>query len=148
MTKNYVCHTPYLRNCTSYDRSFWHTCKMMISLELFSFFSELWFFGFLGGGGRKMTNITNFSLLHSISQELQIISRFLVHRCKMMISPAVFLYFLKKYNIVNIEIVTFLWAHFNSFFSKQLFFKFINKCRSEILSCAPSSSHVCDFFSY
>ena len=34
----------------------------------------------------------------------------------------------------------------NSFFNKKLFFKFINKCQTEILWCAPPSSHVCDFF--
>ena len=39
--------------------------------------------------------ITNLSLSHSISQELYIISRVLVDRCKI-ISPGVFLYFLKK----------------------------------------------------
>ena len=27
-----------------------------------------------------------------------------------------------------------------------MFFKFINKCQTEILSCAPHSSHVYDFF--
>ena len=27
-----------------------------------------------------------------------------------------------------------------------MFFKFINKCQKEILSCAPPSSHVCDFW--
>ena len=27
-----------------------------------------------------------------------------------------------------------------------MFFKFINKCHKEILRCAPSSSHVCDFY--
>ena len=29
-----------------------------------------------------------------------------------------------------------------------MFFKFINKCQTEILRCAPPSSHVCDFFTF
>ena len=36
-------------------------------------------------------------------------------------------------------------AQFNSFVNNYLFFKFSNKCQKEILRCAPSSSHVCDF---
>ena len=40
----------------------------------------------------------------------------------------------------------FLLAYFNSFFNKELFFRFINKCLTEILGCVPPSSHVCDFF--
>ena len=39
----------------------------------------------------------------------------------MMMSPGVFLYFFKKYNILNIEIVTFLWAHLNSFLINSCF---------------------------
>ena len=56
------------------------------------------------------------------------------------------LFFLKKFVIVNIKIILFLLASFNSFFNHYLFFKFINKCQKEILRCAPTSSHVCDFF--
>ena len=63
-----------------------------------------------------------------------------------MISTGVFHYFFfKKCNIVNIKIVCFLLAHFNSFFNNYLFFKFINKCQKEILRCALPSSHMCDF---
>ena len=73
-------------------------------------------------------------------------SRFLVHRCKIMIYPDVFLYFLKKWIIVNIKkLFCFLLAHFSSYFNKWLFFKFINKCQKQILRCPPSSSHACDF---
>ena len=36
-----------------------------------------------------------------------------------MLSLGIFLYnFLKKYNIVDIKILTFLFAHFNSFLNK------------------------------
>ena len=64
------------------------------------------------------------------------------------ISRCFSLYFLKKCNILNITIILFLLAHFNSFFNNNLFFKFINKCQKEILRCAPPSSHVCDFLVY
>ena len=40
----------------------------------------------------------------------------------------------------------FLLAHFNSFFNEYLFFKFINKCQTQTLRCAPPSSHVCEFY--
>ena len=60
--------------------------------------------------------------------------------CKIMISPGVF----KKFTIVNTKIIWFLLAHSNNFF-KYLFFKSISKCQKEIPSCAPPSSHVCDF---
>ena len=56
-----------------------------------------------------------------------------------------FFIFLKKCNIVNIEIICFLLAHFNSVFNNYLFFKFINKCQKKILRCVPPSSHVWDF---
>ena len=56
-----------------------------------------------------------------------------------------FVIFLRKCNIVNIKIICFLLTHFNSFFNNYLFFKFINKYQKEIPSCAPPSSHVCDF---
>ena len=47
--------------------------------------------------------------------------------------------------MVNIKIILFLLAHFNSLFNNYFFFKFINKCKKEILRCASPSSHVCDF---
>ena len=70
-----------------------------------------------------------------------------------MISPDDFLYFFKKkYSRTKndpkndpIKILTFLLAHFNSFFNKQLFFKLINKDQTEVLRCVPPSSYVCDF---
>ena len=59
-------------------------------------------------------------------------------------SPGVFLYFLKKYDIVNIKILTFFIGPFQQFFFQHVFF--INKCQTEILTCVPPSPHVCDFF--
>ena len=79
--------------------------KMMISPAIFFvvfFFNSDFsggFFGGEGGKGKKLPIITNLSLSHSMSQELWIISsRFLVHICKIMISPSVLLFFL-KYNL-------------------------------------------------
>ena len=51
----------------------------------------------------------------------------------------------KKGTLSILKLFCFLLAHFNRFFNKCLFFKFINKFQNEILRCAPSSSHVCDF---
>ena len=62
------------------------------------------------------------------------------------LSPSVFLYFVKKYNIVNIKILTFSISPLQHFFNEQLFFNFINKCQTEILRSALPSLHVFDFF--
>ena len=86
-----------------------------------------------------------FFLSHSIFQKLLIISSrfFFVHRCKI---ASVFLYFFfKKINIVNIKILAFFIGPLHQLFNKQLFFKFIKKCQTEILRCALPSSYVCDF---
>ena len=57
-----------------------------------------------------------------------------------------FFVFLQKSDIVNIKMILFfLLTYFNSFFNSYLFFRFINKCKKEILRGAPPSSHVCDF---
>ena len=51
-----------------------------------------------------------------------------------MISPCVFLNFLKKMQHCKIlKLFCFLLAHFNSSLNKYLFFKFISKCQKEIL---------------
>ena len=71
--------------------------------------------------------------------------RVLVHRCNILISLGVYLYFLKKHIVVNVKILTFFIDPLQQFFlKKQLFIKFINKCQKEILRCAPPSSHVRD----
>ena len=114
---------PYLRNCIS---SLVHLCKMMISRGIFFNFFKILTFQVFRWGGVKWQKMSHKQQFHSITfniSELQIIlSRFLVCRCKIMI---------------------FLLVHFYSFFNKQLFFKFINNCQTEILSYP--SSHVCDF---
>ena len=69
--KNFVCLTPYLRNCTSYDCKFWGTCLKWSYLQhIFSFFKILILGGFREIKGKKWSKITNFSLFSSISQEL------------------------------------------------------------------------------
>ena len=64
-----------------------------------------------------------------------------------MISPGIFLYFFYFFIFVNIKMLTFFIGPLQQFFfNKWLFFKFLNKCQTEILGCAPPSSHVCDFY--
>ena len=47
MTKNSVCLTPYLRNCTSYDCDFWCTClKWWYLQQIFFIFQNFVFWGF------------------------------------------------------------------------------------------------------
>ena len=80
---------------TSYDVGFRYIWWYL--QQFFSFFQNSDFFGFSGVEGEKWPIITNFSLSHSMYQELYIISSiFLVNMCKIMVSPGVFLYFLKK----------------------------------------------------
>ena len=66
----------------------------MISKGFVFIFSKLWFFGSLGGGikRQKITtqNDKKFCLSRSVSQEPYIIwLSFMVHLCKMIISPGV-----------------------------------------------------------
>ena len=92
MTKNSACHTPYLRNHTSWSSFVVHKCKMMISPGVFflHFFEILIFQVVSSGKKQKMAqNDEKFCLLHSICQEAYSIWLwFLVHLCKMMSSPA------------------------------------------------------------
>ena len=168
MTKNSVCHAPYLRNHTLHDFRLWytsvkgwylqvfffccccffhffkvlifqvfiwvkgqkklapkekkfcllrsmsqeacivwlwylvHTCKMMTSLDAFFIFSKFLFFRFLivrGVKGQKMAQSDQkFCLCHPVSQEPCLIWLwFLVNKCEMMISPAIFFSFLKSW---------------------------------------------------
>ena len=107
MTKIPACRTLYFMNYISYDLDLWYTCMYKriippgIFLFLLNFFSKFWFLGSLGGWGeggggvlvkgQKITqNDKKFCLCHSVSQELYIISWFLVHICKMMISQQLF----------------------------------------------------------
>ena len=53
MTKNSVCHTPYLRNHTSCDCDFWYACvKWWYLQQIFSFLKS-WFLGFVWGKRAK-----------------------------------------------------------------------------------------------
>ena len=56
-----------------------------------------------------------------------------------MISPGIFLYFFYFFIFVNIKMFTFFIGPLQQFFlNKWLFFKFLNKCQTEILGCAPT----------
>ena len=75
-----------------------HKCKMMTYPDDFFIISKFWFSGLLGWvKGQKMgQNNKKFSLPHSVSQEPYLIWLwFLMHICKMMISPAFFFFFSK-----------------------------------------------------
>ena len=99
---------------------------MLISTSVFLIFFEIFIFGADSAkNGPKLQKI----LSHSVSQELYLILFwFLVHICKMMIFPSIF-------------VSCFQISDFSGFS------ELINKCQKEILRCAPTSSHVCDFFS-
>ena len=95
MGKNSVWCTPYLMGHTSYDFIFMvHMCKMIISpgVFFFIFFKMLILLVTIGVKGQEMVqNDNKFCLTHSIYQELYIIwSSFVVHICKMIISPCFF----------------------------------------------------------
>ena len=101
-TKNFVCCTLYFRNHISYDLYLWYTCmyKRIIPPNIFfHLLSKFWFLGSLESVGvvigQKMAeNDKKFCLSHCMSQEPYIIWLwFLVYMCKMMISPANFLFF-------------------------------------------------------
>ena len=106
----YLCHFFHLfvsllhtisQNLTSSYHNFWHTCvKWWYLLAFFSFFWNFDFFGLLGGKRTKIAQNEKYKLHVScvISQEQQSIwSWFLVHLCKMTISPGVFFIFWNFY---------------------------------------------------
>ena len=69
-------------------------CKMMTSPDVFLIFLKFWFSQLLGG--KMAQNGKKFCLSHSVSQELYLIWLwFLLHFCKIMISPAIFFMFSK-----------------------------------------------------
>ena len=85
---------PYFRNHTSYDCHLWDICKMISPLR--SFFQKFWFSGLLVKEQKTVQNDENFFLSYSISQEPYIIwLSFMVHICKMIISPSVAFIFSK-----------------------------------------------------
>ena len=101
--------------------------KMMTFPDAFFIFFKFWFFVFLGGEGgggggggvrrQKMTHNCQFqSVTLYISRTVDHSSRFLVGRCKVMISPGVLLYFLKKYSILKIKVLTLFIGPLIQFF--------------------------------
>ena len=69
-------------------------CKMILPPQIFFIFSKFWFSGLLGGKGQIAQNDKTFGLSCSISQEPYILwSSFVVHKCKMIISPGFFYFF-------------------------------------------------------
>ena len=104
MKNNYICNVPCLRSSIAYDHDFWYTSVKWWYLQVFwvffsfffLFFLRFSFFRLLGGkraknGSRWQKNLVNF-----ISQEPYITwLSFMVHLCKMMISPSVFFIFSK-----------------------------------------------------
>ena len=97
---NYIRHTPYLRNSVAHDHDLWYTCAKWWYLQ--AFFSFLWNFHFWGKlWGKRAKNspkwkITIIHLSRAMSQEqYSIWSWFLVHLCKMIISPVLFFIFSK-----------------------------------------------------
>ena len=76
-----------------------HACIKGYLQAFFFFFSKFWYLGSLGGGrvvkGEKMAqNDKMFCWSHSVSQELYVIWLwFLMHMCKMLMSPANFFIF-------------------------------------------------------
>ena len=94
---NYIRHTPpYHRN--SNDHDFWCTCAKWWYLQAFFHFFKILIFQIVSGiKEQKMAqNHKNFCLLWSISQEPYTIwMLFIVHFCKMMVSPSVFFIFSK-----------------------------------------------------
>ena len=67
---------------------------------------------------------------------------FLVHRCKIMVSPCVFLFFFWS---ATLKFWHFLLAHVHSFLDKKLLSSSSINAK-QILRCAQPSSHVWDFF--
>ena len=105
MTKKCVCHTPYLRKHTSYDCGFWYTCFKWWYLQMFSSLFQNFDFQVVRGckkakNGPSFQKIVSVSV-SSVSQELHLKWLcFLVHMCKMMISPAIFFSFFRNFDFL------------------------------------------------
>ena len=125
-----VCHAPYLRKCTlyvrnsiAYNHDFWYTCvNDDISRHFFHFFKIFIFWAVRGVKGQKMTQ--NEKYLHpwcAISQEQYSIWQwFLVHYCKMMISPCVFfIFFLHPWCAISQERYS-IWQWFLVHYCKMM----------------------------
>ena len=103
MMKISVCCTLYFRNHRSYDLHLWYTCmykRIMSPGIFFHVFLRILIFGIireelgLVKGQQIAQNDKTLCLSHLVFQEPYIIyCDFLLHLCKMMISPANFLIF-------------------------------------------------------
>ena len=101
MTKKICASTPYLSKHTSYDCVvLLHKFKMMTSPDAIFISLKCWFWRLLeeeGVKGAKNGLKWQKILSHFVSQELYLIWLwFLLHMCKMMISPAIFFHFFKS----------------------------------------------------
>ena len=73
-----------------------HKCIMSTSCGIFSIFPKFWFSRLVGKGEKIAQNDKKCCLLHLISQELYITwPSLVVHKCKMVISPGIFLLYSK-----------------------------------------------------
>ena len=124
MTKNSVCHTPYLKNHTSCDCDFWYTCVKWYLQQIFSFFKIL-IFGVCRGKRAK----------NDLKLPISVCFALCLRNCRSYhqdfdndIYRCFSLYFLKKCNIVNIKIILFLLAHFKirllTWLTRSLYFSF------------------------
>ena len=96
MKNNYICHVPYLRNSIAYDHNLCYllsnddTCRCF-----FSVFSKFWFFELLWGKciKKRVQNNKKFCVMLHISRTITLYGYyrllFMVHFCKMIISPSV-----------------------------------------------------------
>ena len=81
-----------------------------------------------------------------ISGTLDHVIEILLHRCKIMISPGVFLYFFKKCSIVNVKIILFLLAHLNCFFLIIIWFSSSSVNAKKKFWVVPHLLHMCVIF--
>ena len=108
MTKNSVCVTLYLRNCTSYDCDFWYTLvKWWYLQQISSFFKVLIFWSFYGGKKAKC----DLKLPISVCFALYIRN---CRSCHQDFDDGIYRCFSWFY---------FLLAHFNSFFNNYFAFQ-------------------------
>ena len=121
MTKNYVCLTSYLGNCTSYNCGFWYTCiKWWYLQHFFSFFQNTDISGFYEGmvkEGQKMTHNFQFQpVTLYISRTVDHIMKIVGIHLQVLLFIYFYYYFFSIFG--NIKVRAFLLAHFNSFFNK------------------------------
>ena len=90
--KTYIHHVPYLRNSIPYGHDFWYT--YVLQPLYFSFFQNFGFSGCEVNGKNLTHNYKKFFLSGTISQESYIIRLpFMVHLCKMTMTPRFFSFF-------------------------------------------------------